>query len=69
FDDDHDEMLRRMTVDKLAQINGRWTRMHWTVDNRARQKKIEFETLEARYDQNLSDALFTREQLKQIATK
>jgi Outer membrane lipoprotein-sorting protein len=69
FDDDHDELLRRMTVDKLAQINGRWTRMHWMVDNRARQKKIEFETLEAHYDQKLSDALFTREQLKQIASR
>ncbi|HJQ25914.1 MAG TPA: outer membrane lipoprotein-sorting protein [Blastocatellia bacterium] len=67
--DDHDELMRRMSVDKLAQVNGHWTRMHWTVDNRARQKKIAFETLEARYDQNLSDALFTRDQLKQSATK
>lgn len=69
FYDDHDELLRRMTIDKQAQVNGHWTRMHWTVDNRARQKKIEFETTEARYDQNLSDALFTRDQLKQSATK
>ena len=67
--DDHDELMRRITVDKQAQVNGRWTRMHWTVDNRARQKKIEFETLDARYDQNLSDALFSRDQLKQSATK
>jgi len=69
FYDDHDELMRRMTVDKLAQVGGHWTRMRWTVDNRARQKKIEFETVEARYDQNLSDALFTRDQLKQIATR
>ena len=69
FYDDHDELMRRITVDKLAQIGGHWTRMHWTVDNRARQKKIEFETLEARYDQNLSDTLFTRDQLKKIATR
>jgi hypothetical protein len=69
FYDDHDELMRRMTVDKHAQIGGHWTRMRWTVDNLARQKKIEFETLEARYDQNLSDALFTRDQLKKIATR
>jgi hypothetical protein len=69
FYDDHDELMRRITVDKFAQIGGHWTRMHWTVDNRARQKKIEFETLEARYDQNPSDTLFTRDQLKKIATR
>lgn len=69
FYDDHDELMRRMTVDKLTQINGHWTRMHWTVDNRSRQKKVEFETLEARYDQNLSDALFSRDQLKQVASR
>lgn len=69
FYDDHDELMRRITVDKFAQISGHWTRMHWAVDNRARQKKIEFETLEARYDQNLSDTLFTRDQLKKIATR
>jgi len=69
FYDDHDELMRRITVDKFAQIAGHWTRMHWTVDNRAKQKKLEFETLEARYDQNLSDALFTRDQVKKIATR
>ena len=52
-----------------ADVNGHLTRMRWTVDNRARQKKVEFETVEARYDQNLGDALFTRDQLKQIATR
>ena len=61
--------MRRMTVDKLTQVNGHWTRMHWRVDNRSRQKKIEFETLEARYDQNLKDALFSRDQLKQVASR
>jgi Outer membrane lipoprotein-sorting protein len=69
FYDDHGELMRRITVDKLAQVAGYWTRMHWMVDNRAKQKKIEFETLEARYDRNLSDALFSRDQLKQIAAR
>jgi Outer membrane lipoprotein-sorting protein len=69
FYDDHDELMRRITVDKFTKVAGHWTRMHWSVDNRAKQKKIEFETLEARYDQNLSDALFTRDQLKKIAIR
>ncbi|MEN3336051.1 MAG: hypothetical protein V7641_5416 [Blastocatellia bacterium] len=69
FYDNHEELMRRIAVDKLAQIGGHWTRMRWTVDNRARQKKLEFETLDARYDQNLSNALFTRDQLKKIATR
>jgi hypothetical protein len=69
FYDEHDQLSRRMTVDKQGQIGGHWERLHWTVDNRAKEKKVEFETLDAKYDQNLSDALFTRENLKKIATK
>ena len=69
FYDDHDELMRRMTVDKLSEVGGHLTRMHWTVDNRAKQKKVEFETLNASYDQNLSDALFSHDQLKKIAVK
>ncbi|HKP13244.1 MAG TPA: outer membrane lipoprotein-sorting protein [Blastocatellia bacterium] len=69
FYDDHDELMRRMTVDQYAQVGGQWTRKHWTVDNRTRQKKLEFETLDAGYDKNLSDALFTRDQLKKAALR
>ena len=69
FYDDHDELMRRMTVDRYEQVGGQWTRKHWTVDNRAKQKKLEFETLDAAYDKNLSDALFTRDQLKKIAAR
>jgi len=43
--------------------------MHWIVDNPAKPKKVEFTTLEAKYDQNLSDSLFTREHLKKISIK
>jgi hypothetical protein len=69
FYDNHNELMRRLTVQRAEQVAGHWTRMRWTVDNPARQKKIEFETLEARYDQNPSDALFTREHLKKLASK
>jgi len=69
FYDNHNELMRRLTIDRMEQIAGHWTRMRWTVDNLARQKKIVFETLEAKYDQNLSDAIFAREHLKKIASK
>lgn len=69
FYDNHNELLRRLRVEKLEQISGHWTRTRWTIDNRARQRKIEFETLEAKYDQKPSDASFTREQLKKLTAK
>ncbi|HVG20618.1 MAG TPA: outer membrane lipoprotein-sorting protein [Blastocatellia bacterium] len=69
FYDNHNELVRRLTVDKIEPVAGRPTRMHWLVDNAAKQKKIEFTTGDAKYDQNLSDSIFTREHLKKIATK
>ena len=69
FYDNHNELVRRLTINRMEQVGGHWTRMQWTVDNLARQKKIVFETLEAKYDQNLSDAIFTREHLKKIAAR
>jgi hypothetical protein len=69
FYDNHNELMRRLTIDRMEQVAGHWTRMRWTIDNLARQKKIGFETLEAKYDQNLSDAIFTREHLKKITAK
>jgi outer membrane lipoprotein-sorting protein len=67
FYDNHNELVRRLTVERAEQVAGHWTRMVWKVDNIARQKKIEFETLEAKYDQNLSDALFSRDRLKKLS--
>ncbi len=69
FYDNHNELIRRLTLDRMEQAGGHWTRMRWTVENLARQKKIVFETLEAKYDQNLSDAIFAREHLKKLASK
>jgi hypothetical protein len=69
FYDNHNDLLRRLTVDKVEQIAGRPTRMHWVVDNPAKQKKIEFTTVDAKYDQNLSDSIFSRERLKKITQK
>jgi hypothetical protein len=43
--------------------------MRWTIDNRARQKKIDFVAVDVSYDQNLKDSIFTREYLKKIASR
>jgi hypothetical protein len=69
FYDSHDELARQITVEDAGLVAGHWTRLRWTLDNRARHKKIEFETIDAKYNQNLSDSIFTRQHLKEIATK
>jgi hypothetical protein len=69
FYDNHDELARRLTVNKTGRVGGYWTRIRWTIDNRARQKQIDFEVIEVKYDQNLSDSIFTREHLKKIASR
>jgi hypothetical protein len=69
FYDNHNEIVRRLTVEKIEQVAGHPTRMRWIVDNPEKQKKIEFTTADAKYDQNLSDSIFTREHLKKITLK
>jgi hypothetical protein len=69
FYDNQNQLIRRATIDKMAQSSGHWTRMHWVVDNQARQKKIEFETIKADYDAPVSDSIFTRDHLKKITTR
>lgn len=69
FYDSHDELARQITVNDAGLVAGHWTRLRWTLDNRARQKKIDFETTDAKYNQNLSDSIFTRQHLKEIASR
>lgn len=69
FYDNHNELARRLSVSKFEQAAGHWTRIKWAIDNRGRQKKIDFEAVNVKYDQNLSDAIFTREHLKKIASR
>jgi hypothetical protein len=69
FYDNHDELARRLVVTKSGLIDRHWTRLRWAIDNRARQKHIEFEAMDVKYDQSLSGSLFTREHLKKIASR
>jgi hypothetical protein len=69
FYDNKNELARRVNITKNEQINGHWTRTHWTIDNLARKKRLEFEVKDVKFDQNLNAALFTREHLKKTAFK
>jgi hypothetical protein len=69
FYDSQNELARKLTVDSVEQVDGHWTRKHWTIDNFSRKKRIDFVTQEAKYDQQLSDSLFSQERLKKLATK
>ena len=69
FYDNHDQLVRRLSVDKIAQIDGHWTRMKWTIENQSRAKTIEFETLSIGYERNLPASVFSREHLKKSASR
>lgn len=67
--DHRDQLERRMTVEKGGQIDGFWTRMRWTLDNPARGKRIEFDLLDVKYNEDLADSIFTKENLKKVSLK
>jgi hypothetical protein len=69
FYDNHEELARDLAVAKTEQIAGNWTRVRWTIDNLARRRKIDFEAVDVKYNQNLKDSIFTREHLKKIASR
>ncbi|PYP83501.1 MAG: hypothetical protein DMF61_23050 [Blastocatellia bacterium AA13] len=69
FYDNHNEIARSVKIQRTAEVQGHWTRMQWTVDNRARRKTTEFDVVEARYDQPVPESVFTEEHLRQLASK
>jgi hypothetical protein len=69
FYDGQNNLARRISIDSMEQIDGHWTRMRWAVDNLARQKKIDFETASAKYDQKVEPSIFTPQHLKKIASR
>jgi len=62
-------LAKTLVVTKSDQIDGHWSRISWTIDNRDRQKLVDFEAVQTKYDSNLSDAMFTREHLKKISSR
>jgi hypothetical protein len=69
FYDNKNELVRRVNITKSEQINGNWIRTKWTMDNLLRKKKLDFEIKEVKFNQNLNEAIFSREHLKKTSTK
>ncbi|HEY6330954.1 MAG TPA: outer membrane lipoprotein-sorting protein [Blastocatellia bacterium] len=67
--DSHNDLARRLTVDKVGQVSGIWTRLKWTIDNQEQRKKVDFEATDVKYNQNLPDSLFTKDHLKDLVSK
>jgi hypothetical protein len=69
FYDHKGKLARRVNVERSEKVGGYWTRMRWGIENVERQKHLDFETVSAKYDQDLGDILFTRENLKKRAMR
>jgi len=69
FYDNKNELNRRVKITKSEQISGHWLRAKYTIENPVRKKNLDFEVKEVKFNQNLSDAIFTREHLKKTAFK
>ena len=69
FYDKQKNLARRMEVLAFEKTGDSPERTHWTVENLARQKKLDFEALSVAHNQHLSDSIFTRERLKKLASR
>lgn len=69
FYDNKNELMRRVNIIKSEQVNGNWIRTKWTMENPLKKKRLDFEIKEVKFDQNLSDTIFTREHLKKSSMK
>jgi hypothetical protein len=69
FYDMRGDLARRLTIDKIENSGGYWTRRTWLVENPARSKTIKFEALEAEYDRPIAESVFSRDHLKKISLK
>ena len=67
--DSQGQLARRLVADKVEQVNGNWVRWHWTIDNQEQHKKIDFQVVDAKVNQNLPESMFTRENLKKSASQ
>jgi hypothetical protein len=67
--DNRNQLARRITVTKAESISGIWTRMQWTIDNQEQHKKIDFEAVEVKYNQNIPSSIFSKDHLKEVASR
>jgi hypothetical protein len=53
----------------MEQVDGNWLRWQWKVDNPEQHKVIDFQVVDAKFNQNLPESMFSRESLKTSSSK
>jgi hypothetical protein len=67
--DSQAQLAHKLAVARFMQIGGSWLRSQWTIDNQEQHKKIDFQAIDAKLNQNLPESMFTRDYLKKSAAK
>jgi len=67
--DTQGQLARKLVAAKMQQVDGNWLRWQWTIDNQEKHKKISFQVVDAKVNQNLPESLFSRDSLKKSASK
>jgi hypothetical protein len=67
--DNQGQLARKLVVDKMEQRDGNWLRWQWTVDNQEQHKKVDFQVVDVKFNQNLPESMFSREYLKKSASQ
>ena len=67
--DNQGQLARNLTATKFDEVNGNWVRWQWTIDNQEHHKKIDFQVIDAKFNQNLPESMFSRDSLKKSASK
>jgi outer membrane lipoprotein-sorting protein len=67
--DSQGQLARKLVVDKMEQVSGNWLRSQWSVDNQEQHKKVDFQVVDVKLNQNLPDSMFSREYLKKSASQ
>jgi hypothetical protein len=67
--DNQGQLARKLVVGKMEQVSGNWMKWQWTVDNQEQRKKVGFQVIDAKVNQNLPESMFARDYLKKSTAK
>ncbi|MBI1764949.1 MAG: outer membrane lipoprotein-sorting protein [Acidobacteria bacterium] len=66
--DERNELVKTMRVEEVKPIQGHQTLTKLAVEEHQTKRQVRLETRAIKYDQNLSDKIFTEENLKSVVT-
>jgi hypothetical protein len=67
--DSQGQLARKLVVAKMQQVNESWLRWQWTIDNQEEHKTIDFQVVDAKFNQSVPESQFSRESLKKSSSK